>query len=320
MHNPLDMVVFAKVVELGSFAAAAGHLQMSRSSASKHVSRLEAAFKLRLLNRTTRQLQLTDAGNAILAHCARISQEAQASEVTASLFGCAPEGLVRISSAAAFARLHLAPALPALLARHPGLNVELVTTDRAVDLVSERIDIAITSDALPAANLAARRLVPIVSIACASKGYLASHGTPASPEALTHHACLTYRSTVTPGNVWRFRGNGREVAVPIHARLSVNNNEILRTAALQGAGIALLPTFVLRSRDEEKDLLRILPDYESVGPFDPFIALHYIAGARTPPKIKACVEFLAEHFAQRGRYPVPPGMERTGRPCAQDRA
>lgn len=299
MHNPLDMVVFAKVVELGSFAAASGPLQMSRPSVSKHVSRLESALKVRLLNRTTRQLQLTDAGRAVLVHCARISLEAHASEVTASLFGSAPEGLVRISCAAAFARLHLSPALPLLLARHPALRVELIATDRAVDLLGERLDIAITSDLIPAGNLAVRRLIPIASIACASTDYLRAHGTPSTPEELANHACLSFRSAVTPGNVWRFRGGGREVDVPVSGPLCANNNELLRAGAIQGLGIALLPTFVLGVQDEEKTLHRILPDYDIVGPFDPDISLHYIAGARMPPKIRACVEFLSEHFAQR---------------------
>lgn len=299
MHNPLDMVVFAKVVELSSFSAAAEHLAMSRSSVSKHVTRLERSLGVRLLTRTTRRLSLTDAGHAVFEHCALISREAEAGAVTASLFASQPRGLVRLSCASAFGRLHLVPAIERLLARHPELEIEMIMTDRMVDLVSENIDIAITSDTLPAANLAVRRLTPIHSIVCAADTYLRKHGVPRRPEDLGQHNCISYRSPVTVGDVWRFRQGTREVAVTVKGNFRANNNEALREAALAGIGIALIPTFVLRRGSEVPGLRRLLPDCEAVGLFDPHITLHYVAGQRTPPKIRACVDVLADYFRDR---------------------
>lgn len=296
VHNPLDMLVFAKVVEMQSFSAAATQLAMSRSAVSKHVTRLERSLGVRLLNRTTRRLALTDAGHAVFEHCALISREADAGAVTASLFASQPRGLVRLSCASAFGRLHLMLAIPPLLERFPELEIEMVMTDRAVDLVSERIDIAITSDTLPAANLAVRRLTPIRSMVCAAPAYLRRRGTPQTPEALSEHNCISYRSPVTLGEVWRFRQGNREIAVPIRGNFRANNNEALREAALGGVGIALIPTFVLRPGQDEPGLRRLLPHCEALGLFDPHITLHYVAGQRTPPKIRACVDFFGAYF------------------------
>lgn len=296
MHNPLDMLVFAKVVELSSFSAAAAHLDMSRSSVSKHVTRLEKSLGVRLLTRTTRRLVLTDAGHAVFEHCALISREAEAGAVTASLFASQPRGLVRLSCASAFGRLHLVPAMERVLARYPELEIEMIMTDRVVDLVSENIDIAITSDTLPAANLAVRRLTPIQSMVCASDAYLREQGVPRQPEDLSRHNCISYRSPVTVGDVWRFRQGAREIAIPIRGNFRANNNEALREAAIAGIGIALIPTFVLRKGNDAPGLRRLLPDCEAQGLFDPHITLHYVAGQRTPPKIRACVDLLTEYF------------------------
>jgi DNA-binding transcriptional LysR family regulator len=298
MHNLLDMAVFAKVVQLQSFSAAATYLEVSRSSVSKHVANLEKSLGVRLLTRTTRRLHLTDAGAAVFEHGARICQEAEAGEVTAGLYASNPRGLVRLSCAGAFGRLHVVPALPALLARYPDLEIELVMTDRSVDLVSERLDIAITSDALPSVNLAVRRLVPIRSFVCATDDYLQKHGMPQVPQDLQSHNCISYRSPVTLGRLWRFRRDGQDFAVPIKGNFSANNNEGLREAALQGFGIALLPGFVLGPQHLFPVLRPLLTDYETVGLFDSHILLHYVSGRRTPPKVRACVDFFADYFSK----------------------
>lgn len=289
------MVVFAKVVELKSFSAAAHYLGMSRSAASKHVSRLEQALGVRLLNRTTRHLDLTDAGQEIQLHCARVAQEASASEVTASLFAARPAGTVRISTSGAFARLRIAPLIPGLLLKYPELDVELIVTDKLVDLVRERVDIAVTSDVLPGANLAVRPLVPIRSVVCASEDYLRTHGTPKVPADLGNHNCITFRSTITLGQVWRFRRGGKDFAVEIRGNFRANNNEILRNAAIDGLGIALVPSFVFGVDAREARLRRVLPGYEPLGLFDQQVSLHFLAGRRVPPRIRACID----HFVDR---------------------
>jgi len=135
LHNPLDMLVFAKVVELRSFSLTARRLGISRSAASKHVTRLEQALGARLLNRTTRKLSLTEPGHAAYAHCARIAAEVEASELSVQRFVSRPKGLLRVSAPSAFGRLHLVPILPEYLTRHPDVAIDLVLSDRLVDLV-----------------------------------------------------------------------------------------------------------------------------------------------------------------------------------------
>jgi DNA-binding transcriptional LysR family regulator len=167
MHNPFDMLVFAKVVELQSFSLTARRLDISRSAASKHVSRLEQALGARLLNRTTRKLSLTEPGHAAYAHCARIAAEVEASELSVQRFLSRPKGLLRVSAPGAFGRLHLVPILPEYLERHPDVSIDLVLSDRLVDLVEERFDIAIQSSPLVRANLIRRDLVAIDWLICA---------------------------------------------------------------------------------------------------------------------------------------------------------
>lgn len=296
MHNPLDMVVFAKVVELKSFSAAAERLDMSRSVISKHVARLERSLGVRLLNRTTRRLSLTDAGSAVLGHCARISEEAEASEVAASAFASTPRGVLRVSSHNAFGRMYIAPALADLLHRNPDLGVEMVMTDRLVDLVKERFDVAVTSEIIPGANLVVCRLAPLRWVVCATDDYLLRHGAPRQPADLEHHNCIYFHSQVTPGNVWRFRGPGGELTVRVKGNFRVNNSEAVREAALRGLGVALLPTFTLGRGLEPSPLRMLLCDYVPTGIFDTHLFLHYVSGRLVPPKVRACVEFLVERF------------------------
>lgn len=296
MHNPLDMVVFAKVVEMKSFSAAAEALDMSRSVISKHVTRLERSLGVRLLNRTTRRLSLTDAGHAVFEHCARISEEAEASEVAASAFASAPRGVLRVSSHNAFGRMHIAPALADLLHRYPDLGVEMVMTDRLVDMVKERFDVAITSEIIPGANLVVCRLTPLRWVVCATEDYLSRHGAPLQPADLERHNCIYFHSQVTPGNVWRFRSPDGETVVKVKGNFRVNNSEAVREAALRGLGVALLPTFALGRGTAPGTLRILLRDHVPIGIFDTHIFVHYVAGRLVPPKVRACVDFLLECF------------------------
>lgn len=296
MHNPLDMIVFAKVVELKSFSAAAQRLEMSRSVISKHVTRLERSLGVRLLNRTTRRLALTDAGHAVFEHCVRVSMEAEASELAASAFAKRPQGLLRLSAPGAFGRLHLVPALQPFLATYPEIALEMVMGDRHVDLVTERFDVAITSEPMGRNNLVVSPLAPIRWIVCASPEYLRRHGAPAEPAGLEAHNCIFYSSPITPGNVWNFRREGLHTAVNVKGNFRVNNSEAVREAALRGTGIALLPTFAV-AHDLAAGTLRVLlPQCEPVGIFGPHLLVHHLAGRLVPPKVRVLVEFLLEHF------------------------
>ncbi len=296
MNNPVDMIVFAKVVELGSFSAAAGHLQMSASVVSKHVSRLEQSLGVRLLNRTTRRLSLTEVGAAVFEHGARMSAEANAGESVASQFSTEARGLLRIEAASAFGRLYVAPAIPDFLRMHPHLSIEMSMSDRLVDFVKERFDLAIRADVIPGANLVARKLAPIRWVVCATDEYLAKHGAPRKPQDLEHHNCIFYRSPVTPGDVWRFREGSTEVAISVRGRYVVNDSEGVCEATRAGLGIGLMPTFAIGSHIGTGTLRLLLSDYEPVGTFGTHVWLQYVAGPFVSPKIRACVDYFTERF------------------------
>lgn len=296
MHNPVDMIVFAKVVEYESFSAAAEHLQMSPSVVSKHVSRLEQSLGVRLLNRTTRRLSLTEVGQAVFEHCARMSQEANAGEMVASQFAAEARGLLRIGAASAFGRLYVAPAIPDFLRLHPHLSIEMSMSDRLVDFVKERFDLAIGADVIPGANLVARKLAAIRWVVCATDEYLAHHGVPRTPADLERHNCIFYRSAVTPGEVWRFRSGTAEFAISVRGRYLVNDSGAVYEATKAGMGIGLMPTFAIGPSIEDGTLRLLLSGYEAVGTFGSHIYLQYVAGPFISPKIRACVDYFAERF------------------------
>jgi DNA-binding transcriptional LysR family regulator len=298
MHNPIDMVVFAKVVELKSFSAAADKLDMSSSVISKHITRLERSLGVRLLNRTTRRLSLTDAGYAVLDHCTAISKAAEAIELVASTFNTEPRGVLRLSAPGSFGSLHIAPALPDLLARYPQLTIEMVLSDKLVDLVEDRFDVAVTSDVIPGANLVVRKLAPIQWVVCATDAYLRRHGTPREVRDLQHHNCVFFSSNVTSGNEWRFLHGQTEHIVQVKGNFKVNNSQAVREAILGGLGIGLLPTFVVGAHMGPAQLRILLPEYKPVGLFDANFLAHYVAGKFVPPKVRVCVDFLVERFSE----------------------
>ena len=234
MHNPLDMLVFAKVVELHSFSMTARSLGISRSAASKHVSRLERSLGARLLNRTTRNLSLTESGHAAYAHCARIAAEVEASELAVQCLVNRPTGVLRLSAPNAFGRMHLVPLLPEYLLKNPGVSIDLVLSDRLVDLVAERFDIAISSSPLTQGNLTKRELAPLQWMICAAPNYLKQAKIPKSPDDLSKLNCIFYTSEAVRGDVWTFSRKSETKVVAIRGNFRANNSEAVRDAAVRG--------------------------------------------------------------------------------------
>ena len=301
MLDPLDMFVFAKVVELHGFSTAARRLGMSRSAASKHVSRLERTLSARLLNRTTRKLSLTEAGRSVYSHCARVASEVDATETSVQPFLSRPQGLVRVSAPGAFGRLHLVPVLPEYLARHPDVSIELVLSDRLVDLAEEGFDIAISSSPLVQANLIRRVLAPLRWAVCCTPDYLrrVAHAI-ARPEDLRQHNCIFYASEAVRGDLWTFSRAGEVCGIQVRGSFRANNSEAVRDAAVGGLGVALLPTFAIWHEIAVRRLVRLLPDWTPHGTFGDSLTAHFIADRHLTPKIRTLVDFLAERF---GRTP-----------------
>lgn len=298
MQSPLDMLVFAKVVEFESFSRAAQRLGISRSAASKHVSRLEAVLGARLLNRTTRKLSLTEAGSSIHEHCRRLAAEIEASELSVQPFVRRPQGLLRVSAPAAFGRMYLVPLLPDYLARHPDISIDLVLSDQLVDLVSEQFDVAISSSPLVTANLIRCELVPIRWSICAAPIYLKSLAAPARPDQLHGHNCIYYASAAVRGDHWTFKQNGESHTVQVKGNFRVNDSGAVRDAAVAGIGIALLPTFAIWREINAGTLLRLMPDWTPLGTFGESLRAYFIADRHLTPKIRTLIDFLVERFGE----------------------
>lgn len=290
----LDLMrVFALVVDTGSFSAAASRLGISKSLASRQVSQLETLLGARLLHRTTRRLSLTDVGSRIYPHCSRISLEAEEVRQIASGMSLLPSGILRISSPLAFGTLHVAPALPSLLKKHPQLEIDLVLTDRPVDLVQDSIDVALHLFNFPSDLVVARRLAELRWVLCASTDYLREHGTPLAPADLARHNCLIYPELHTK-NTWHFRSSKGEVAVRVHGNCRANGTPALLNMVREGLGIALLPSYVAWADIDEGRIVPVLPGFEPVL-YDHLYAVH-LPSRLLPPKVNAFITHLTERF------------------------
>jgi DNA-binding transcriptional LysR family regulator len=301
MLDPLDMLVFARVVETHGFSTAARRLGMSRSAASKHVTRLERALAARLLNRTTRKLSLTEAGRSVYAHCARIASEIDATETSVQPFLRRPQGLLRISAPSAFGRLHLVPVLPDYLALHPDVSIELVLSDRLVDLVEERFDVAISSSPLLQANLIRKVFAPIRWAVCCTPAYRQRMAQLKHPDDLRQHNCIYYSSLAIRGDLWSFSRASEVCGVQVRGNFKANTSEAVRDAALNGIGVALLPTFAIGQEIASGRLIRLLPEWKPHGTFGDSLVAHFIADRHLTPKIRTLVDFLVERY---GRTPA----------------
>jgi DNA-binding transcriptional LysR family regulator len=293
MEDLERMAIFARVVEAKNFSEASRRLSISKSAVSKAVTQLERSVGARLLNRTTRAMSLTEAGAAFYVHCARIIEEAEQARLAVGRFQSGPRGLLRISASVAFGTLHIAPALPIFLARHPEVRIDMAIGDRIVDLADEGFDVAVRISREPAQNLVARRLAPVNRKIVATPEYFERHGVPASPAELARHNCLTY-THAQPHDTWRFTGPGGDFSVATSGNLRLNDDEALSAAVLGGLGIALLPTFIIGRDLHEGRLQAVLSDYV---PPERYIDAVYLPTRHLPAKVRAFIDFLVARFS-----------------------
>lgn len=292
------MVLFARVVEAGSFAEAARGLRQTRASVSKQIAALEERVGAQLLNRTTRRMHLTEIGSELYAHCARIAEEVEDAErAVASLQG-GVRGRLRLAAPATFGRRYIAPLLADFLGAEPEVQVDLALDDAPGEVRREGFDVTVQIEPRADSSSASRFLADSRHVVCAAPGYLARRSTPSRPEDLREHDCLLYSSLPTPAR-WRFRA-GKSVRV--HGRFSVNHGESLREAVLEGLGIAYMPVFIVGEDVAAGRLVEILADWAySVQK----VWLCHDRGRYLAPKVRAFVDFTMERFR-----PLPP-WERT---------
>jgi DNA-binding transcriptional LysR family regulator len=290
MEQLTHLVTFARVVQAGSFAAAAKRLQMTPSVASKHVAKLEQRLGAILLQRSTRKLSLTEAGSAYFEHCARILEELDQSQQAVARLQAAPTGHLRVSCLPSFATSVLAPMVPAFFKRYPKIELELVGTERIVDLAEDGFDLALRITREPAQTLVARALGPIRFVICASPAYYRRHSKPKRPADLTQHNCLGY-TTGSASNTWRFLRDAEQVEVPVSGSFQANSIDAVRTLALSGVGVALLPTYSVGDDLRARRLISSFADYRGFNLTTLYAA--YLPNRYGSPKLRAFIDFLA---------------------------
>lgn len=258
-----DLLVFARVAEAGSFTAAAERLGRPKSTVSRRVTALEEQLGERLLNRTTRQMHLTDFGRALLEHAQQVAQEVESAWALSEQRKLEPSGRLRVSIPGDFANLFLVDMLAAFSALHPKVSLELNLSARRVDLLAEGFDLAVRIGQLQDDSLlVARRLAQLDSGLYASADYLLAHGEPKTPEQLTDHQALLLRSSSGQLQQWELESGDGKWTAETQARIQANTPELLMHLACSGAGIVALPHRIAQTRVKANQLNRILPDWQ----------------------------------------------------------
>jgi len=288
-----EMAAFVRVVDAQGFSAAAPALGLTPSAVSKLVTRLEARLGVRLLQRTTRALSLTADGEAFYAAARRIVGEIAALETEISEQRGTPHGLLRVTTSLAFSTHQLAPVIGEFLERYPAIQLELMPTDRVVDMVEESVDVAIRIGRLPDSSFMARKIGEDVRLVCAAPQYLAAHPAPRRPEDLSRHNCIVSRDRAYL-NRWPFRIDGDVREIEVGGRLAVSEGEAQMRLALQGLGIVRLTRLTVAGAIKRGELVALLQDYSAEEP----VPIHAVYPHRRhlASKVTAFVEFILEKF------------------------
>ncbi|HYX01312.1 MAG TPA: LysR family transcriptional regulator [Reyranella sp.] len=288
-----EMAAFVRVVDSKGFSAAAAGLGLSPSAVSKLVTRLEARLGVRLLQRTTRALHLTAEGEVFYAAARRIVGEIETLEQQMAGQSGTPQGLLRVTTSLAFATHQLAPVLSEFLGRHPLVQLDLMPTDRVVDIVDEGIDVAIRIGRLADTSFMARKIGEDKRLICAAPAYLARHGTPLHPQDLARHVCIVSRERPYL-NRWQFKVDGQMTEIEVAGRVAVGDGELQMQLALQGIGIVRLTRLTLAQAVREGALVPVLGDFSADEP----VTIHAVYPHRRhlAAKVPAFVNFLIEKF------------------------
>jgi DNA-binding transcriptional LysR family regulator len=289
------LAIFAKVVEMRSFAGAAADLDLSKATVSKAVGRLESRLGASLFNRTSRRFALTDAGLHLVERAQRMLAEGEAAESDAQAQAATPRGLVRLAAPMSFGLTRVTPILPEFFAAYPDIAVDLHLSDATVDLVGEGFDAALRIAILPDSSLVARRLCDVRRHIVAAPSYFDRRGRPSHPAQLAEHSCLGYAYLATP-HLWHFaNAAGEEISVRVAGPLRANNGDALMPVLLAGAGVAVLPDFIVDPALAEGRLEAVLPDWTL-----PVGGLHLLtpSGRLRPRRVELLLAFLAARLGK----------------------
>ena len=299
------MQTFVRVVQTGSLSSTARLLGVSPASVSRQISALEATLGARLLNRTSRKLTLSEAGETYFRHAEQILQQFDEVHQNISQLQSAPRGMLRVHSRILVGQLFIVPAVSEFLLTHPDISIDLMLSNGSIDLVERNVDIDIRIGKLSDSSLIARRLALSERIICASPSYLARSPALEKPGDLVHHNCMTYRLTM--GAVqWHFLdADGRTTDVAVKGTLQTDFGPALRTATLAGLGLSLMPDWSVQEDIRRGDLIRLFPQYRiSFLEFDNGVYAVYQRSRYTSAKVRLFVDFLAARFDQAKPAPI----------------
>jgi len=288
------MAVFVAAADEGSLSAAGRRLQMPLPSVSRKLADLEAHLGVRLMNRTTRQMTLTDAGRDYLIASREILDRVAEAERSALGGNTSPRGELVIAAPLIFGRYHVLPIVMELLQQFDDVNVRLVLSDTNVNLLEDKIDVAVRIGELPDSGLTARRVGEIPRVVCASPAYLQKHGEPKTPSDLRNHDCVTFAG-LPSSLAWSFLGSKGTMRVPVRSRLTVNSADAAVTAAMNGLGITRVLCYQAASQFAQKSLVRLLREYE---PAPSPVNLLYARQGRLPAKTSCFLALAAERLTQ----------------------
>ena len=293
MDDRLELIrSFTIVAQKLSFVEAADGLQIDPSALSRRIRRLEERLGVRLFNRNTRRVTLTEAGVLYLSHCQEVLAKLDEADAIVSHLSAEPRGLLRVTLPVSFGQRHIAPILPEFLNRYPAIDLDLSFSDRFVDVLEESIDVAVRIGQLQDSQLIVRKLALNRRVLCASPAYLQKYGSPQTPQELERHSCLHF-SRLATGDMWHLSRQNQRITVPIKGKLRADNGEALYQAVLGGCGIALLATFIVGDALRAGRLKTVLDDWKSPAT-DIFAVLG--TGRYVPTKTQVFVDFLVERF------------------------
>lgn len=288
------MRVFITVLDRRSLSAAAATLGMSLPTVSRTLGMLERELGVRLIARTTRGLSETDGGRLYYRRCQRILADIQDADASVQAHTQAPAGELRITAPVTFGRFHVAPPMAAFLERYPRLSCYLSLTDRCESLADQHLDVAIRVAVLRMQAVTVRRLGYVQRAVVGSKDYFDKYPLPKHPRELMRHNCMHF-THYSRADEWNFDDHGRALTVRVRGRVRANNQEVLMDAVLAGAGIAVLPTWLIKQKVATGELQRVLTEFEA-----PRTPVYAVFPTRGPPpnKVRAFVEFLAERYRE----------------------
>lgn len=287
------MQTFVRVVEAGSFTAVATQLNTTQPTISRQIAALEEHLGARLLTRTTRALTLTDDGRAFYDHALRALEALGEAENAVGRRRSKPSGVLRLATPVVFGRLHIAPRLPAFLARYPDVSIDLTMSDTFTDLTEQGIDLAIRVGEITDPGLIAKRIGIVRRITVASPAYLKKHGTPRTPADLSNHSCIVYTRLAT-GHRWVFESTDGPLTVEVKGRYRADNSEAIREGVLAGLGVAVIPEFAFNSEIESGIVTVLLKQNE---PRQLPMNAVYPSRRFVPLKVRAMIDYLAHEFA-----------------------